>query len=136
MNLTFEEGLENKYLRHKIMSDGLKKGLKELCLALPVDPSIALNQLTVVNIPEKIDDLKFRDRLLKDYFIEIGRGLGNLSGKVWRIGLMGESCVPQNVFALLNALEKLLIENNFDLKEGMSLSEASKVINGQNIRPY
>ena len=136
LNLTFEEGLENKYLRHKTMSDGLKKGLKELCLALPVDPSIALNQLTVVNIPEKIDDLKFRDRLLKDYFIEIGRGLGKFSGKVWRIGLMGESCVPQNVFALLNAFEKLLIENNFDLKEGMSLSEASKVINGQNIRPY
>ena len=136
LNLTFEEGLENKYLRHKTMSDGLKKGLKELCLGLPVDPSIALNQLTVVNIPENIDDLKFRDRLLKDYFIEIGRGLGKFSGKVWRIGLMGESCVPQNVFALLNALEKLLIENNFDLKEGMSLSEASKVINGQNIRPY
>ncbi len=136
LNLTFEEGLENKYLRHKTMSDGLKKGLKELCLGLPVDPSIALNQLTVVNIPENIDDLKFRDRLLKDYFIEIGRGLGKFSGKVWRIGLMGESCVPQNVFALLNAFEKLLIENNFDLKEGMSLSEASKVINGQNIRPY
>ena len=49
---------------------------------------------------------------------------------------MGESCVPQNVFALLNAFEKLLIENNFDLKEGISLSEASKVINGQNVRPY
>tara|TARA_E500000331_G_scaffold239994_1_gene230379 strand:- start:24 stop:1199 length:1176 start_codon:yes stop_codon:yes gene_type:complete len=136
LNLTFEEGLENKYLRHKTMSDGLKKGLKELCLALPVDGSIALNQLTVVNIPERIDDLKFRESLLKNYFIEIGRGLGKFSGKVWRIGLMGESCVPQNVFALLNAFEKLLIEDNFDLKEGASLSEASKVINGQNIRPY
>ena len=118
------------------MSDGLKKGLKELCLSLPVDPKISLNQLTVVNVPEKIDDQKFRDSLLKNYFIEIGRGLGKFSGKVWRIGLMGESCVPQNVFALLNAFEKILIENNFDLKEGMSLSEASKVINGQNVRPY
>jgi len=136
LNLTFDEGLENKYLRHKTMSEGLKKGLKELCLSLPVDPKIALNQLTVVNVPEKIDDQKFRDSLLKNYFIEIGRGLGEFSGKVWRIGLMGESCVPQNVFALLNAFEKLLIENNFDLKEGMSLSEASKVINGQNVRPY
>ncbi len=136
LNLTFDEGLENKYLRHKIMSDGLKKGLRELCLVLPVDKSISLNQLTVVNIPENIDDQKFRTALLRNYFIEIGRGLGEFSGKVWRIGLMGESCVPQNVFALLNAFEKLLIKNKFDLKEGASLSVASAVINSQNLRPY
>ena len=50
------EGLENKFLRHKIMSDGLKKGLKELCLVLPVDESYALNQLTVIDIPENINE--------------------------------------------------------------------------------
>ena len=136
LNLTFDEGLENKYLRHKIMSDGLKKGLRELCLVLPVDKSVSLNQLTVVNIPENIDDQVFRTELLRNYLIEIGRGLGEFTGKVWRIGLMGESCVPQNVFALLNAFEKLLIKNKFDLKEGASLSVASSVINSQNIRPY
>jgi len=93
------------------MSDGLKKGLKELCLQLPIDESYALNQLTVINIPENINDIDFRNKLLRNYLIEIGRGLGQFAGKVWRIGLMGESCVPQNVFAVLSAFEKLLIEN-------------------------
>ena len=73
---------------------------------------------------------------MRSYLIEIGRGLGQFAGKVWRIGLMGESCVPQNVFAVLNAFEKLLIEYKFKLNEGASLSAASSVINGQNIRPY
>ena len=136
LNLTFKEGLKNKFLRHKTMSEGLKKGLKELCLTLPVDESCSLNQLTVINIPNNIDDLEFRNKLLRSYLIEIGRGLGQFAGKVWRIGLMGESCVPQNVFAVLNAFEKLLIEYKFKLNEGASLSAASSVINGQNIRPY
>ena len=136
LNLTFEEGLENKFLRHKIMSNGLKKGLKELCLALPVDESYALNQLTVISIPENINDIDFRNKLLRNYLIEIGRGLGQFAGKVWRIGLMGESCVPQNVYAVLSAFEKLLIENNFKLNEGASLSVASSVINDHDIKPY
>ena len=118
------------------MSDGLKKGLKELCLQLPIDESYALNQLTVINIPENINDIDFRNKLLRNYLIEIGRGLGQFAGKVWRIGLMGESCVPQNVFAVLSAFEKLLIENNFKLNEGASLSVASSVINGHDIKPY
>jgi len=49
---------------------------------------------------------------------------------------MGESCVPQNVFAVLSAFEKLLIENKFKLNEGASLSAASSVINGYDIKPY
>lgn len=134
--LTQEEGIENKINRHTIMSDGLKSGLSALGLELPINQSIALNQLTVVNIPHGIDDQKFRNDLLNDYLIEIGKGLGEFTGKVWRIGLMGESCVAANVFALLNAFEKLLMKYNFEVEAGLSLSSASSIINSANLKPY
>ena len=118
------------------MSKALKSGLKSLCLELPIDESIALNQLTVVKIPNGINDNNFRTELLRNYLIEIGRGLGEFSGKVWRIGLMGESCVASNVFGILNAFENLLIKNNYEVEKGSSLSAASSVINSESPRPY
>ena len=136
LTITFEEGIENKFQRHELMSKALKSGLKSLCLELPIDESIALNQLTVVKIPNGINDNNFRTELLRNYLIEIGRGLGEFSGKVWRIGLMGESCVASNVFGILNAFENLLIKNNYELEKGSSLSAASSVINSESPRPY
>jgi len=134
--LTFEEGIESKFERHSLMSKGLKSGLRELGLELPVDESIALNQLIVVKIPKGIDDNKFREDLLRGYLIEIGRGLGEFAGKVWRIGLMGESCVASNVFGILHAFENLLIENNYEVNKGSSLSVASSIINSGTSSPY
>ena len=95
-----------------------------------------MNQLTVVNIPKGVNDQEFRNSLIDSYLIEVGRGLGEFAGKVWRIGLMGESCVSANVFALLNAFENLLPQNNNQLVFGKSLSAASAVINSENINPY
>ena len=136
LNITFEEGVENKFRRHELMSDALKSGLKSLCLELPIDESIALNQLTVAKIPNGINDDNFRTELLRNYLIEIGRGLGEFSGKVWRIGLMGESCVASNVFGILNAFENLLIKNNHEVEKGSALSAASSVINSESPKPY
>ena len=136
LQITFEEGIESKFQRHELMSKALKSGLKSLCLELPVDKSIALNQLTVVRIPKGINDESFRTDLLRNYLIEIGRGLGEFSGKVWRIGLMGESCVASNVFGILNAFENLLIKHNYEIEKGSSLSSASTIINSESSRPY
>ena len=74
------------------------------------DTSIRLPQLSVVNVPQGIDEAAVRTRLLEDESIEIGAGLGPLAGKVWRIGLMGHSCRPENVERLLNALERVLTD--------------------------
>ena len=134
--LTKEEGLQNKFNRHKVLSQGLKEGLRTMGLNLPIDPLIALNQLTVVSIPKGVNDQEFRNNLIDSYLIEVGRGLGEFAGKVWRIGLMGESCISANVFALLNAFENLLPRSNNELVFGKSLSAASAVINSENINPY
>ena len=76
------------------------------------------------------------DQLLREFNIEIGKGLGQFQGKIWRIGLMGESCVPANVFALLQAFEQLLHEFGFELRQGKSLAEAAKILSETPPFPY
>ena len=82
--------------------------LAELGLELLVKEEDRLPSLNAVKIPEGIDDLSIRNRLLNDYYIEIGGGLGPFAGKVWRIGLMGHSAREENVNTLLNALKEIL----------------------------
>ena len=136
LKLVFEEGLETRWARHHKLSDALKAGLVAMGLNLPINPDIGLDQLTVVDIPDGIDDELFRTHLLKRYLIEIGKGLGQFQGKIWRIGLMGESCVPANVFALLQAFEQLLHEFGFELRQGKSLAEAAKILSETPPFPY
>jgi len=64
--------------------------------------------LTSVYVPDKVEDAPTRARLLDDYKIEIGGGLGHLKGKIWRIGLMGETCRLQNIHLLMGALKEIL----------------------------
>jgi alanine-glyoxylate transaminase/serine-glyoxylate transaminase/serine-pyruvate transaminase len=73
-----------------------------------VPPDYRLPSLTTVRVPDGIDEAKIRQHLLNDYNIEISGGLGELKGKVWRIGLMGYSSRKENVLLLLAALERLL----------------------------
>jgi alanine-glyoxylate transaminase/serine-glyoxylate transaminase/serine-pyruvate transaminase len=72
------------------------------------DASLRLSQLSVVKVPQGIDEAAVRTQLLEEEDIEIGAGLGPLAGKVWRIGLMGYSCRTENVDRLLSALEGVL----------------------------
>ena len=83
--------------------------------------------LTTLRIPEGIDDATIRKRLIMDYGIEIGAGLGIFAGKAWRIGLMGESANERNVMLVLNALEKLLIEFGHGVEPGTAVQAASQV---------
>ena len=136
LKLVFEEGLETRWKRHHKLASALKEGLKAMGLNLPIDPQVALDQLTVIDIPHGINDEQFRLKLLRKYLIEIGRGLGQFKEKVWRVGLMGESCIPANVFALLQAFEQLLSEDGFELNKGDSLATASRVLSESSPLPY
>ena len=92
-----EEGLENSWSRHKENHLLLKAGLSELGISYLVDESSRLPQLNSVYIPEGSDDAQVRSSLINDFNIEIGAGLGDLAGKIWRIGLMGHTSRKENV---------------------------------------
>lgn len=106
--LALVEGLEARWERHARLGAELARGLGELGLGLRVEPEHRLPQLTVVDIPSGVDDLQVRRALLERYGIEIGGGLGEFKGKVWRLGLMGTGASPRNVALLLAALRELL----------------------------
>ena len=103
-----EEGLENSWSRHKENHLLLKAGLSELGISYLVDESSRLPQLNSVYIPEGSDDAQVRSSLINDFNIEIGAGLGDLAGKIWRIGLMGHTSRKVNVELCLKALKKVL----------------------------
>jgi len=108
LRLLAEEGLENAWKRHQDMHLVLRAGLEKLGLKFVVAETSRLPQLNAIYIPEGVDDAAVRVRLLKDYNLEIGAGLGALAGKAWRIGLMGFGARRENVALCLRALEEVL----------------------------
>jgi alanine-glyoxylate transaminase/serine-glyoxylate transaminase/serine-pyruvate transaminase len=101
-----EEGLEASFARHRRLHLALRAGLEEL--GLEYIPRHSLPMLNAVHVPAGVDEKTVRARLLGDYGIEIGAGLGPFAGKALRIGLMGASCTQRNVTLLLAALEEIL----------------------------
>jgi alanine-glyoxylate transaminase/serine-glyoxylate transaminase/serine-pyruvate transaminase len=83
--------------------------------------------LTCVTLPPDLEDAEVRSTLLSHYGIEIGGGLGPLKGKVWRIGLMGESSTEASVLTLLNALEELFLRAGRLTTPGVALAAAARV---------
>ena len=127
LRLVEEEGLPARFARHRMNSDALVAGLVELGLA-PLPPEGArLPMLTCVTVPSQVDEAAVRRQLLQQFGIEIGGGLGPLKGKVWRIGLMGESCTEANVLTLLNALEEIGIRSGWLATPGVALQAAARV---------
>jgi len=108
LRLILEEGLENRWARHKANHEMLVAGLKDMGVSILPKPEHRLWSLNAVSIPDGVDDLTVRKRLLSEYNIEIGGGLGDLKGKVWRVGLMGCSSSPANVRIFLGALKTIL----------------------------
>jgi alanine-glyoxylate transaminase / serine-glyoxylate transaminase / serine-pyruvate transaminase len=127
LRLVEEEGLPARFKRHQINSDALLAGLEPLGLAPLASVGRRLPMLNCVRIPSHIPEADIRARLLSQYGIEIGGGLGSLKGKVWRIGLMGESSSEANVLTLLNALEALFLEGGWLGTPGLALQAASRV---------
>ena len=125
--LVVEEGLEARFARHALNGRALNAGLAAMGLSLATAPRHQLPQLTCVRIPDGIDDLTVRRRLLKDWGIEIGGGLGPFKGQAWRIGLMGYGSRQSNVTLLLAALETCLRDLGFALKAGEAIQAAAAV---------
>ncbi|MBI4664079.1 MAG: alanine--glyoxylate aminotransferase family protein [Verrucomicrobia bacterium] len=111
LRLVLEEGLERRWQRHRTNHEALKAGLAKLGLQLAAQEGHRLWQLNTVTVPEGIDEASVRKRLLSDFNIEVGAGLGPLKGKIWRVGLMGETSTRENVKAFLRALSQLLKES-------------------------
>lgn len=106
--IVLEEGLEARIARHREMHELLRDGLQKLGLSYIPDHSLCT--LNCVTVPEGVDEAAIRRRLLDEFDIEIGGGLGVFAGKAWRIGLMGESATKKNVLTLLAALQACLPE--------------------------
>jgi len=103
-----EEGLEQAWARHAAMHNALRDGIEAMGLSLIVDEAYRLPQLNTVSIPEGVDEAAVRETLLSRYNLEIGAGLGDLAGKVWRVGLMGQSATGEHVTLFLSAMEDVL----------------------------
>jgi alanine-glyoxylate transaminase/serine-glyoxylate transaminase/serine-pyruvate transaminase len=106
--LIYEEGLENSWARHQRHHVALKAGLEAMGLKFLVKPEYQLPQMNAVYCPEGVDEALVRRTLLTEFNLEIGAGLGPLAGKIWRFGLLGYSCRPDNVMLCLSALGSVL----------------------------
>src|SRR6202022_1030302 len=104
LRLVHEEGLEPRWVRHLKNHQALKAGLAALGIGYAAAEGHQLPMLNAVRIPTGVDDLKVRKQLLGEFGIEIGGGLGEFKGKVWRVGLMGHSSRANNVLLFLAAL--------------------------------
>ncbi len=124
LRIVMEEGLEERWRRHRTNAAALHAGLEAMGLKLVAQAGHRLPQLSTVAVPGGVDEAKVRSELLRHFNIEIAAGLGPFKGKVWRIGLMGESCRRENVTLLLGALEQILAGSGFELARGKALAAA------------
>jgi alanine-glyoxylate transaminase / serine-glyoxylate transaminase / serine-pyruvate transaminase len=125
--LIHEEGLEACFARHMLEHRALRAGLAALGIGYAAQEGHQLPMLNAVRIPDGIDDATVRSGLLSRFGIEIGAGLGDFKGKVWRIGLMGYAARASNVVTFLAALEQLLSEQGYRFEPGSSVAAANGV---------
>ena len=113
-----EEGLDNSWARHRRHHLALKAGLEAMGLKFRVAEPYQLPQMNAVECPAGVDEEAVRKTLLGEFGLEIGAGLGPLKGKIWRFGLMGYSCRPDNVMLCLSALGSVLMDMGYAVKVG------------------
>jgi alanine-glyoxylate transaminase / serine-glyoxylate transaminase / serine-pyruvate transaminase len=119
-----EEGLDERFTRHEHNHRALVRGLDALGLDLMPPPGERLWTLNAVRVPPGVDDTTVRHRLLTEFGIEIGAGLGPLAGKVWRVGLMGSSSSRSLLALFLGALEHILGETGHPTSKGSAVAAA------------
>ena len=113
-----EEGLDNAWARHRRHHTALKAGLEAMGLRFLVEESAQLPQMNAVLCPAGVEEESVRKTLLTEFSLEIGAGLGPLKGKIWRFGLMGYSCRPDNVMLCLSALGSVLMDMGLPIRVG------------------
>ena len=108
LSMGLDEGLEARWERHQRVAAYLYEKLESMGLKLLVKEESRLAPLTLVQIPEGVDDAGVRRELLNQHDIEIGAGLGMFAGTAWRIGLMGQNATIQNVDSITSCLAECL----------------------------
>lgn len=126
VRLVLEEGLDDCFARHQNNHEALAAGLAAIGISFTAAEGHRLPQLNAVRVPEGIDDPRLRGDLLSRFGIEIGGGLGEFKGKVWRIGLMGYGSRQNNVLLVLAALEQLLAEQGYSFDRGAAIAAATE----------
>ncbi len=119
-----EEGLEAAWARHQRNHQALRAGLETLGLKFLVEEPYRLPQMNAVHVMPGVDEKEVRRRLLAEFNIEIGAGLGTLAGKIWRFGIMGYSCKMENVMLCLCALESVFDDMGAKIEIGSAEAAA------------
>ncbi|MGQ9492505.1 MAG: pyridoxal-phosphate-dependent aminotransferase family protein [Anaerolineae bacterium] len=127
LRLIYEEGLEARWQRHALNHRALMSGLQAMGLQPFAQAGHWLPSLNAVRVPEGIQDMRVRGRLLQEYGIEIGGGLGKIKGQIWRIGLMGYNSTRKTVLVFLSALEAVLRGEGYPVPLGGAIAAAEKV---------
>lgn len=127
LRVVLEEGLPARFARHALHSRALLAGLAVLGIPPLPAPDVRLPMLNCVLVPREIDEAAVRSELLSQFGIEIGGGLGTLKGRVWRIGLMGESATAGHVLSLLNGLSVILSRRNRTERPELVVAAAASI---------
>jgi alanine-glyoxylate transaminase/serine-glyoxylate transaminase/serine-pyruvate transaminase len=123
LRLICEEGLEARWHRHALAHKALVAGLEVMGIKMLVEPEHRALVVNAVCVPDGIDGAKVRARLLEEHNIEVAGGLGQLKGRIWRVGLMGESSQRLNVLRLLQALHSSLAAEGYTCESGVAAAE-------------
>ena len=126
LRMLMEEGIAERHARHARVAAGLRAGLTAMGLELAAAPDYQLNPITVVKVPDGVDDAAARKRLLDEWSIEVSGGLGEFRGNAWRIGMMGEGARDRSVLAVLSALEVILSDAGYEVAYGASVAAAQR----------
>jgi len=129
LTLVHEEGLANRYKRHQLNGNAMRAGLAALGFTFLAQPESQLAHLITALLPAGVDDTIARKQLLNDYDAEIGGGFGELLGKMWRVGVMGESSERKHVIQLLSSIEAVFAKNNWGDKIGVGVRAAEEYYN-------
>lgn len=124
LRLVLQEGLEERFARHRLQESALVAGIEAMGLKLYGDPACKMPVVTCIEIPEGIDGESVRSMLLGEFGIEIASSFGPLKGRIWRIGTMGYSCSKRNVLLTLGALEAVLLRHGCKVDAGAAVQAA------------
>ncbi|GGO01385.1 pyridoxal-phosphate-dependent aminotransferase family protein [Haloarcula pellucida] len=122
LRLVAEEGIEERWARHRSIASALKAGVESMGLEMNAPEEYWLPSLNTVRVPDGVDDGAVIEYLLEEYDLEIASGLGALAGDIWRIGCMGHSARAKNVSYLMTALGDALTEQGagVDVEAGLA----------------
>jgi aspartate aminotransferase-like enzyme len=127
LQMILQEGLENRFRRHQIIADAVRTSARTLGLGMVVDEAHAANTVTAILYPEGMDDVKFRGIMETKFGVTVGGGLGQLEGRIFRIGHMGY-VTRNDIIATMAAVEGTLAELNYPFEYGVGAWSASTVL--------